>query len=93
MFYQQPGHRGVSCVKESHAARDVSHNRANEWQVEDDTFEAANVLDAELGPVHVGAVDRLQVGRIEPFEPFAALERCRRVGRIAHVAADGRCFF
>lgn len=52
------------------------------------TFEATDVLDAVLGTVHAVAALRLDVGHVEALEPLPALERRRRIGRIAHVAID-----
>lgn len=53
------------------------------------TFEATDVLDAVFGPVNVGTVLRLNVRRIEPFEPLAALEGGAGIRRVAHVTLDG----
>lgn len=55
------------------------------------TFEATDVLDAVFGAMHARAALRMNVGRIETLEPFAALERRRGIGGIAHVTIDRQC--
>lgn len=60
------------------------------WMFEQ-TFKSANVLDAVLGAVHIGAVLGLNVWIVVAVKPFRALE-WRIQGRccVAHVATNGQ---
>lgn len=49
------------------------------------------MLDAVLGSVHVRAVLRFDVRRVESLEPFAALEWGSGIGRVAYVTLDRKC--